>query len=41
MDKIYPENLYEPIREEIAISYIQHEFRKLLRRTPEKNIGKL
>jgi len=33
---VYPEHLYEPIREEIAISYIQHEFRKLLWKVPGK-----
>lgn len=32
----YPEHLYEPIREEVAVSYIQHEFRKLLLNLPEK-----
>lgn len=33
-DKVYPKHIYEPIRSEIAISYIQHEFRKLFRKIP-------
>lgn len=37
--QVYPKHIYEPIREEIAISYIQHEFRKLLWRVPEKHWG--
>jgi len=34
--QVYPKHLYEPIREEIVVSYIKHEFRKLLWRVPEK-----
>lgn len=34
--KVYPKQIYEPIREEIAVSYIKHEFRKLLWRVPQK-----
>jgi len=41
MIKIYPSHIYEPIREEIAVSYIKHEFRKLLWRIPEKYWSKI
>lgn len=37
--QVYPKHIYEPIRAEIAISYVKHEFRKLLWRVPEKNWG--
>ncbi|MEM2145785.1 MAG: hypothetical protein QW279_10515, partial [Candidatus Jordarchaeaceae archaeon] len=39
--KIYPKHIYEPIRIEIATSYIKHEFRKLLWRIPEKYFEKI
>jgi len=39
MDRVYPKHLYEPIREEIAVSYLKHELRKLFRTVPEKNWG--
>jgi len=28
--RLYPQHIYEPVRAEIAISYLKHEFRKLL-----------
>ena len=34
---IYPSHLYNPIRIELAVSYLQHEFRKLLWRVPENH----
>jgi len=39
--KVYPRHIYEPIRAEIAKSYIKHEFRKLLWRIPEKYFEKI
>ena len=33
--RVYPPHIYDPIRIELAVSYIQHEFRKLLWRVPE------
>lgn len=37
MARDYPSHIYEPIRIEIATSYIKHEFRKLLWRVPESH----
>lgn len=37
MAREYPNHIYEPIRQQVAVSYLQHEFRKLLWRVPEKN----
>lgn len=34
--RAYPPHIYDPIRIELAVSYLQHEFRKLFRRVPEK-----
>ena len=39
--KAYPTHIYEPIRAEIAKSYIKHEFRKLLWRVPEKYFAEI
>lgn len=38
---IYPPHLFEPIREKIAVSYIQHEARKLFWRLPAKYFEKI
>lgn len=37
MDKVYPNHIYEKIRQQAAINYIKHEFRKLLWRVPESH----
>jgi len=34
VNKVYPEHVYEKVRYEVAISYLQHEFRKLFLNTP-------
>ncbi len=39
--KTYPKHIYEPIRSEIAKSYVQHEFRKLLWRIPKEYFKKI
>lgn len=41
MIKDYPSHIYEPARAEVAISYMKHEFRKLLWRFPEKDWPKV
>jgi len=33
----YPSHIYDSVRAELAVSYIQHEFRKLLWRVPENH----
>lgn len=35
MDKEYPDHIYDKVRQEVAITYVKHEFRKLLWRVPE------
>lgn len=37
MDRVYPSHIYEEIRQQVATSYIKHEFRKLLWRVPESH----
>ena len=39
--KTYPKHIHEPIRSEIAKSYVQHEFRKLLWRIPKEYFKKI
>jgi len=34
-NKFYPKHIYDPARQDVAVSYIKHEFRKLLRQIPE------
>lgn len=35
MDKEYPDHIYDRVRQEVAATYVKHEFRKLLWRVPE------
>ncbi len=37
MDKEYPDHIYDKVRQEVATTYVKHEFRKLLWRVPESH----
>lgn len=40
MEQVYPKHIYEPIRQEIAVSYIRHELRKYLPSVREEEAWK-
>ena len=40
MNKVYPEHIYEPIRQEIAVSYVRHELRKYLPSLKDQEVWK-
>jgi len=39
--RVYPDHIYEKVRSDIAISYVKHEFRKLLYKIPQNYFEKI
>lgn len=39
--RVYPSQIYDKVRSDLAISYIKHEFRKLLWSTPKKHFKEI